>query len=144
MPIPTLKAILPYFFVAIVAVGLFAGGIWVGMNFTSTILSRELALDHLVKSIGIRATLRYLDENEIDEAHHQLTLEGDGYVMSLDELSAFVSKDTAKSICNHLKAIAKQRNSFPEKYPKPNSEPWISIDQKVQSILKEPRACKVS
>jgi len=136
-----LKAAAPYLGGVILAVGIFIGGLYVGMNFTTTvtasIFNPGYAQKTTMTAMEDHALLTTLDTAGANKAIAYLRVREDTNILSIDSIENYADPETRYKACRLLKSIAARRAKYPEK----PAQSTADIQTAVEAILKAPRVC---
>jgi hypothetical protein len=136
-----IKAAAPYIGAIVFSVGIFMGGLYVGMDFTTSIAA-SIFNPHYADKTSIdamedHAILTTLDTAGADKAIAYLRVREDANILSLDSIDYYADPQTRSKACRLLKAIAARRAKYPEKTTQNIGEIQAAVD----AILKAPKVC---
>ncbi len=111
-----LKKLLPYLIAIAIAIGIFVGGFYFGVQTFASMKRTTMLQDHFLQSTQIISALNYLDEGKEEQARQFLLLNLDASILSINALAEHADKQSSETACNILTGIAKHRKDNPAKY----------------------------
>lgn len=137
-----LKIMIPYALAVLAAVAIFAAGAYAALWFTGRVLTPRFGLQEVAELATNHTLLHSLDAGNVDEARSLLIMQEDTHLMSLDMLAPYLPDDLAKSTCQIMQKVAKQRADNAAKYSATESASDPGVRQMVTASLEKPAACK--
>jgi hypothetical protein len=136
-----LKIMIPYVVAALGAVAIFVSGAYAGMWFMGRGIAPRFGMQELSGLATDYALLQSLDAGNVDQARAVLMSQEDLRLMTLDMLAPALSDDLAKSTCQIMQKVAKQRADNAAKYSGTESATDPEVRQMVAASLQNPAAC---
>ncbi len=145
-----LKRAAPYFLAAILSVGIFAAGLWTGIDLSAQISANAAASvfapkrsTELVSQLNdTQRVLSLMDAGNFSAAHAQLETDENLQLIELDRLAPLMDQHTAQVACRLIQSVAKHRAEHTGAYSRGQSDLARMSDDAVSDVLTHPDTCE--